>query len=144
GGQIQGSWAPTQVATSLILWPTHICHVQPGAEPWLEKKVPAVAYGVASLTPSSKRGCPHKDDPPLCTAVPTSKHPTQPGVVPAQLPSWGLPTCAACTRTHRRPHLTPPHTPVYLPKEKAGGLWARQGLLLPPTPRRRGKPWAPS
>lgn len=38
----------------------------------------------------------------------------------------------------------PTHLSTYLPKEKAGGPWAGQGLPLLPTPRRRGKPWAPS
>ena len=60
----------------------------------------------------------------------------KPGPAPLAL---GTP---ACTRTHRHPTL--PHMPIYLPKEKAGGLWAGQGLPLLPTPRRRGKPWAPS
>lgn len=109
--------------------------------PRLNGKVPAGAYDLASPIPVLHRSGgsegPAEQGPRPNPHIPALyPHSSQAGACPP------VPGTPACTRTHRCPTLPP--MPVYLPKEKAGGPWAGQGLPLLPTPRRRGKPWAPS
>lgn len=77
--------------------------------------------------------------------VPISNPLTPPGETPT-VPSLGLPACAACTRTQRRP--SPPHSlllSTYLWR-RLEGLWAGQDLPLCPHPaavESHGPPPAP-
>lgn len=137
---------PIPTLSPSISRPLRLCCV--GSRPQARQKVHTAVYDLVSTTPVGtelppSRACrsrlrAQRSRARIQTLYTATRVHTAPKLGPALL-------CWAHPHAHAHTGAPPnPHTPVYLPKEKARGPWAGQGLPLLRTPRRRGKPWAPS